>query len=89
MMFISYRGLGNTNKSKVLWKLACLALMWVVPRKRYARIFWYKASSLGDLWDIIYFLTSFWTSCATTFRDVTLNLIQLDWMSMCSSNGVG
>ncbi|KAL6329504.1 hypothetical protein AAG906_021512 [Vitis piasezkii] len=30
MMSISYRGLGNNNRGKVLWKLACLALMWVV-----------------------------------------------------------
>ncbi|RVW36463.1 Plant intracellular Ras-group-related LRR protein 6 [Vitis vinifera] len=45
MMSISYRGLGNTSRGKVLWKLACLALMWVVWRERNARIFEDKARS--------------------------------------------
>ena len=30
MMSISYRGLGNTSRGKVLWKLVFLALIWVV-----------------------------------------------------------
>ena len=49
MMSISYRGLGNTSRGKVLWKLACLALMWVVWRERNARIFEDKARSSEGL----------------------------------------
>ena len=89
MMSISYRGLGNTSRGKVLWKLACLALMWVVSRERNARIFEDKARSSKGLWDMIFFLASFWESCSTTFKGVPLNLIQLDWMLVCNSKGVG
>ena len=39
MMIISYRGLGNTDKGKVLRQFACLALMWIVWQKRNARNF--------------------------------------------------
>lgn len=39
MMVVSYRGLGNTRKGKVLWSLSYLALMWTVWTKRKARIF--------------------------------------------------
>ena len=49
MMSISYRGLGNTNDGKVLWKFACLALMWVACWERNAKIFENKARSLKGL----------------------------------------
>ena len=39
MIIISCRGLRNSNRGKVLWQFACLALMWVVWRERNARIF--------------------------------------------------
>ena len=45
IMNVSYRGLGNTNTGKVLWKLVCLALMWIVWLERNARIFEDKAGS--------------------------------------------
>ena len=40
MIIISYKGLGNTSRGKVLWQFVCLALMWVVWQERIARIFW-------------------------------------------------
>ena len=58
-MSISYRGLGNTNRGKVLWKLACLALMWVVLWEKNARNFEDKVRSSEGLWDMIFFLASF------------------------------
>ena len=36
---ISYKGLGSTNRDKVLWQFVCLALIWVVWWKRNARNF--------------------------------------------------
>ena len=45
IMNVSYRGLGNTNTGKVLWKLVCLALMWIMWLERNARIFEDKAGS--------------------------------------------
>ena len=52
IMLISYKGLGSTNRGKVLWQFACLALMWVVWWERNARIFWDKA--IEGLWDIVH-----------------------------------
>ena len=37
MMIISFRGLGNSIRGKSLWKIACLALLWIIERN--ARIF--------------------------------------------------
>ena len=87
-MSISYRGLGNTNRGKVLWKLACLALMWVVLWEKNARNFEDKVRSSEGLWDMIFFLASFQASCST-FKGAPLNLIQPDWMLVCNSKGVG
>ena len=53
------------------------------------RIFEDKARSSKGLWDMIFFITSFQASCSTTFKGVPLNLIQLDWMLVCNSKGVG
>ena len=89
MMSISYRRLGNTNRGKVLWKLACLALVWVVWWERNARIFENRVRSSKGLWDMIFFIASFWPSCSTTLKDVPFNLIQLDWMLVGNSKGVG
>ena len=68
MMSISYKGLGNMSRGKVLWKLACLALMWVVWWEKNVRIFEDKARSSKGLWDIIFFVASFCVSCSTTFK---------------------
>ena len=34
-------------------------------------------------------LLLFWASCTTTFKGISLNVIQLDWLAVCSSKGVG
>ena len=39
MMIVSYKGLRNTSRGKVLWQFTCLALMWVMWRERNAMIF--------------------------------------------------
>ena len=75
MMIISYKGLGNSSRGKVLWQFGCLARMWVVWQERNGRIFEDKARTSEGLWDIIHFLASFWASCTTTFKGVPLNLI--------------
>ena len=89
MIIISCRGLRNSNRGKVLWQFACLALMWVVWRERNARIFEGKVRTLEGLWDTIHFLASFWASCTTTFKGAPLNLIQLNWLLVSSSMGMG
>ena len=60
--------------------------MWL---ERNTRIFKDKARTLEVLWDTIYFLTSFWASCTTTFKSIPINVVQLDWLSVCRSKGVG
>lgn len=60
MIIISCRGLRNSNRGKVLWQFACLALMWVVWwEKKNTWIFKDKARTSKDLWDIIHFFASF------------------------------
>ena len=86
MMSISYRRLENTNR---LWKLACLALVWVVWWERNARIFENRVRSSKGLWDMIFFIASSQASCSTTFKGVPFNLIQLDWVLVGNSKGVG
>ena len=39
MMTIAYKGLGNSNRVLLLWKNACMTLIWVVRHERNARIF--------------------------------------------------
>ena len=51
MMIISYKGLGNTRRGKVLWQFACFALMWVVCGERNVRIFEDNLRTLEGLWD--------------------------------------
>ena len=64
IMTISFRGLGNSIRGKVLWHIACFTLIWIVWWKRNARIFENKWTS-ELIWDLIYFYSSFWDS--TTF----------------------
>ena len=51
-----------------------------------ARIFEDKARNSRNLWDSIYFLASFWAFCSVGFKGTPLNVLQLDWLSVCSSN---
>ncbi|RVW19550.1 putative ribonuclease H protein [Vitis vinifera] len=86
MMFINYKGFGKSKRGVILWQNASIALIWVVWRERNARIFEDKARNSGNLWDSIHFLASFWAFCSAGFKGTPLNVLQLDWLSVCSSN---
>ena len=89
MITISYKGLGGTFRGKVLWQFTYLALIQVVWREKNTKIFWDKAKTSEGLWDIIHFLASFQAFCTITFKGILLDIIQLVWMSVHRSNGVG
>ena len=44
---------------------------------------------LEVLWDTIHFLASFWASCTINFKGISLNVVQLDWLLVCTSKGLG
>ena len=89
MITISYKGLGGTFRGKVLWQFTYLALIQVVWREKNTKIFWDKAKTSEGLWDIIHFLASFQAFCTITFKGILLDIIQLVWMSVHRSKGVG
>lgn len=37
------------------------------------------------MWDLVYVHSSFWASITTAFQGIHLNIIQLDWISTCTS----
>ncbi|RVW15726.1 putative ribonuclease H protein [Vitis vinifera] len=86
MMFINYKGFGKSKRGVILWQNASIALIWVVWRERNARIFEDKTRNAGNLWDSIHFLASLWAFCSAGFKGIPLNLLQLDWLSVCCSN---
>ena len=88
MMSINYKGFGLSMRGIVLWQDACIALIWVVWQERNARIFEDKARNLENLWDSIHFLTFLWAFCSMVFKGISLNVLQLDWLAVCSSNGL-
>ena len=88
MMSINYKGFGLSKKGIVLWQTACTTLIWVVWRERNARIFEDKVKNSENLWDSIHFLTSLWAFCSMVFKGIPLNVLQLDWLTVCSSNGM-
>ena len=49
MLSINYEGFGLSKREIVLWQAACIALIWVVWRKRNARIFEIKARNSENL----------------------------------------
>ena len=87
MISINYKGFGNSKRGMVLWQNVCITLIWVVWRERNARIFEDKARNSENLWDSIYFLASLWAFCSAVFKGIPLNVLQLDWLAVCSSNG--
>ncbi|RVW23293.1 putative ribonuclease H protein [Vitis vinifera] len=86
MMFINYKGIGTSKRGIVLWQNACIALIWVVWRERNARIFEDKVRNSENLWDSIHFLVSLWAYCSAVFKGIPLNVLQIDWLAVCSSN---
>ena len=39
MMMISFKCFGNSIRSKTLWRITCLSLLWIVWKERNGRIF--------------------------------------------------
>ena len=87
MMSIYYKRFGNSKRGMVLWQNACITLIWVVWWERNVRIFEGKARNSENLWDSIHFLASLWAFCSVVFKGIPLNVLQLDWLAVCSSNG--
>ena len=88
MMFINYKGFDISKRGIVLWQNACIALIWVVWWERNAWILEDKVRNSEILWDSIHFLASLWAFCSVVFKDIPLNVLQLDWLVVCSSNGM-
>ena len=84
MLSINYNGFGLSKRWLVLWQAASIALIWVVWRERNMRIFEDKARNSEYLWDSIVFLTSLWVFCSKVFMGTPLNVIQLDWIAVCT-----
>ena len=88
MMFINYKGFGISKRGIVLWQTACIALIWIVWWERNAKIFEDKVRNSENLWDSIHFLASLWAFCSMVFKGIPLNVLQLYWLAVCSSNGM-
>ena len=86
MISINYKVLENPDI--VLWHTACIALIWAVWWERNVRIFEDKARNAENLWDSIHFLAYLWDFCSMVFKGIPLNVLQLDWLVVCSSNGM-
>ncbi|RVW91479.1 Transposon TX1 uncharacterized 149 kDa protein [Vitis vinifera] len=84
MMSIKFKGFGNSKRGIVLWQAASIAIIRVVWWERNARIFEDKARNSEFLWDSIVFLASLWTFCSKAFKGIPLNVIQLDWIAVCT-----
>ena len=67
MLTISFRIWGTLLEAKVLWKITCFLLIWIVWRERNVRIFEDKWRSIEMIWDLVYFHLSFWASITKTF----------------------
>ena len=88
MMFINYKGFDISKRGIVLWQNACIALIWVVWWKRNVRIFEDKVRNSENFWDSIHFLASLWAFYSMVFKGIPLNVLQLDWLAVYSSNGL-
>ena len=84
MMSIKFKGFGASKRGIVLWQAMSIALIRVVWWERNARIFEDKARNSKFLWDSIVFLTSLWAFCSKAFKGTPLNVIQLDWIAVCT-----
>ena len=49
-----------------------------------ARIFEDKARNSEYLWDSIVFLASLWAFCSKVFKGTPLNVLQFDWLAVCT-----
>ncbi|RVW19678.1 Structural maintenance of chromosomes protein 3, partial [Vitis vinifera] len=80
MLVISFKGLGNSVRGKILWQIACLTLIWMVWQERNNRIFEDKGRTEEVVWDLIRFYSSLWASCTEAFRGVPLSILQINWI---------
>ncbi|RVX22606.1 hypothetical protein CK203_012544 [Vitis vinifera] len=85
MLVIAFKGLGNSLRSKTLWQIAYLTLIWLVWQERNNRIFEDKGRTEEMLWDLIWFYSSLWASCTEAFRGVPLSVLQLNWIAVYAS----
>ncbi|KAJ9671310.1 hypothetical protein PVL29_025144 [Vitis rotundifolia] len=84
MMSIKFDGFGASKRGRVLWQAASTAIIWVVWKERNARIFEDRARNSENLWDSIVFLASLWAFCSKAFKGTPLNVLQLNWLAVCS-----
>ena len=100
MMNISFRGLGSFTIGRTFRQIVCITMLWIVWQEQNDRIF-EKIWRVGEMsWDLLsllflvvdllnYHLQRCSTQCYSThFRDFPLNVIQLNWLSICNSKGV-
>ncbi|RVW84964.1 hypothetical protein CK203_039503 [Vitis vinifera] len=88
MMSINYKGFGTSKRGIVLWQNACITLIWVVWQERNARYLRIKFRNSENLWDSIHFLAPLWAFCSVVFKGIPFNVLQIDWLAVCSSNGM-
>ena len=84
MMYIKFNGFGSSKREIALWQAANIALIRIVWRERNARIFEDKSRNSEFLWDSIVFLASLWAYCSKVFKGTPFNVIQLDWIAVCT-----
>ena len=84
MMSIKFNGFGASKRGRVLWQATSIAIIQVVWRERNARVFQDKVRNSEYLWDSIVFLTSLWAFCSKVFKGTPLNVLQLDWLMVCT-----
>ena len=88
MMSIKFNGFGSSKREIVLWQVASIVLIWIVWRERNAMIFEDKVRNSEYLWDSIFFLASLWAFYSKVFKGTPLNVVQLDWLAVCNSQGL-
>ena len=84
MMSIKFNGFGTSKRGIILWQATSIALIRLVWWERNARIFKDKARNSKFFWDSIVFLASFWAFCSKAFKGTPLNVLQLDWLAVCT-----
>ena len=90
MMIISFRGLGNSIRGKILCQIACLTILWIMWQERTARIF-KKWRIEETLWDLLHFYSSLWPLVPLLLGEFHLMLfnwvgfrflIQKEWVTL-------
>ena len=84
MMSIKFNGFGSSERGIALWQVASITLIRVVWWEGNARIFQDKVRNSEYLWDSIVFFASLWAFCSKVFMGTPLNVIQLDWIAVCT-----